>query len=177
MVSLQDRVELWRSASGKLHLSGENDRARCGLPLSLQEKIIGTLSDVTCLRCKGVIEEHSQEVQAELQEPDPNLESEAPKEATWNLVFRFEENEEGPRLCWCGCGQPVKGKKARFVPGHDARLYTLIRKIEEGEINESVVPEKLRQQMVRCACCGKPILPHESGMGPLCRTGKCHCKK
>ena len=141
MASLRDRVELWRSVSGKLHLPGENDRAQCGLSSSLWEKTTGTLFDVTCLRCKSIayeplIEEHSQEIQAKLQEPDPDPEPETPKGLVWNPVFRFEENEEGPRLCWCGCGQPVKGKKARFVPGHDARLYALIRKIEKGEVDE-----------------------------------------
>lgn len=182
MASLRDRVELWRSVSGKLHLPGENDRAQCGLSSSLWEKTTGTLFDVTCLRCKSIayeplIEEHSQELQAKLQEPDPDPEPETPKGLVWDPVFRFEENEEGPRLCWCGCGQPVKGKKARFVPGHDARLYALIRKIEKGEVGEDIIPEELRQRMDNCRCCGKPILPHESGMGPLCRTGKCRCKK
>ena len=27
-----------------------------------------------------------------------------------------------PRLCGCGCGTPVVGKKARFLTGHDAKL-------------------------------------------------------
>jgi hypothetical protein len=27
------------------------------------------------------------------------------------------------RLCLCGCGEPVRGKKSRFRPGHDARLH------------------------------------------------------
>jgi len=27
------------------------------------------------------------------------------------------------RLCLCGCGEPVRGKKAKFRPGHDHRLY------------------------------------------------------
>ena len=27
-----------------------------------------------------------------------------------------------PRLCECGCGTPVTGKKARFAVGHDAKL-------------------------------------------------------
>ena len=27
------------------------------------------------------------------------------------------------RLCLCGCGEPVRGKKAKFRPGHDARLH------------------------------------------------------
>jgi len=25
--------------------------------------------------------------------------------------------------CLCGCEEPVRGKKSRFRPGHDARLY------------------------------------------------------
>jgi hypothetical protein len=27
------------------------------------------------------------------------------------------------RACLCGCREPVRGKKSRFRPGHDARLY------------------------------------------------------
>ena len=27
------------------------------------------------------------------------------------------------RACLCGCREPVRGKKSRFLPGHDARLY------------------------------------------------------
>ena len=162
-------MELWRSVSGKLHLPGENDRARCGLSSSQWEKTTGILSDVTCLRCKNTVDETFVEEHS----PEP----ETPKELAWKPVFRFEANEEGPRLCWCGCGRPVGSKKARFIPGHDARLYAVIRKIEEGEVDEGIIPEELRQRMSHCRCCGKLILPHESGMGPLCRTGRCSCKK
>lgn len=177
-----EKVELWRSISGKLHLPGEGNRSRCGLLSEKWEKATGTIADITCGRCKDIAYEPilqmaSEEVKEKLQQPDPDpeLETAAAKDI-WNPVFRFEANEEGPRLCWCGCGQPVKGKKARFVPGHDARLYAMIRKIEEGTVDEDIIPEELRQRMARCTCCGKPILPHPSGMGPLCRSGKCRCK-
>src|SRR5690606_33568669 len=155
MASLRDRVELWRSVSGKLHLPGENDQARCGLSSSLWEKTIGTLSDVSCLRCKSIayeplVEKHSQELQAKLQEPDPESEPETPKGLVLDTVFRFVEIVERTSLCWCGCGQPVMCKKARFVSGHDARLCALIRMIEKGVADEDIIPEELRQRMANC---------------------------
>lgn len=47
------------------------------------------------------------------------------------------EAPETPREpCLCGCGQIPKGKRARFIPGHDAQLkaalYRTIRSTEEG---------------------------------------------
>ena len=30
--------------------------------------------------------------------------------------------------CLCGCGEPVRGRKARFRPGHDMRLYGEIKR-------------------------------------------------
>jgi hypothetical protein len=32
------------------------------------------------------------------------------------------EGTEAPRTCLCGCHEPMRGKKSRFRPGHDARL-------------------------------------------------------
>jgi hypothetical protein len=34
-----------------------------------------------------------------------------------------ERPQESTGACLCGCGEPVRGKKSRFRPGHDARLY------------------------------------------------------
>ena len=78
------------------------------------------------------------------------------------------------RLCLCGCGQPVnKGKW--FKQGHDSKLHSILKKVEEGELDESAIPEAARNQLVPCICCGQLIIPHESGKGPVCRTGKCKC--
>ncbi len=82
----------------------------------------------------------------------------------------------GPNFCICGCGTPIK-PKSTFAPGHDARVHGWMRKIEKGEMDASELPEGLRSRLVTCACCGRPILPHSSGMGPLCRAGKCSCDK
>jgi hypothetical protein len=74
-----------------------------------------------------------------------------------------------PRYCLCGCGGIVKGKKAHFKPGHDARAYSMLLKVEKGEAEADTLPEGLAKIVVPCAKCGRPIMPHESGMGPICR--------
>ena len=40
----------------------------------------------------------------------------------------------GKTLCGCGCGDSPKGKRSRFIPGHDARLHSLRLKVERGEV-------------------------------------------
>ena len=95
----------------------------------------------------GVIEE----------EPEPNLDPES-------------------RTCLCGCGKIVKRKRL-FRQGHDAKLNSILKKVEEGELDESAIPKEARKVLVPCQCCGRLILPHESGKGPVCRTGNCRCIK
>ena len=48
----------------------------------------------------------------------------AKRNGTTNGTVEQEQTVETPepRLCECGCGETVKGKKARFVVGHDAKL-------------------------------------------------------
>jgi hypothetical protein len=36
---------------------------------------------------------------------------------------RPQEGTGALRTCLCGCGEPVRGKKSKFRPGHDVRLY------------------------------------------------------
>jgi hypothetical protein len=36
-------------------------------------------------------------------------------------VLKVRQPEQGRKLCECGCGQLPKGKKSRFLPGHDLR--------------------------------------------------------
>jgi hypothetical protein len=43
--------------------------------------------------------------------------------AEYSSRERPQESTGAPRSCICGCGESVRGKKARFRPGHDARLY------------------------------------------------------
>lgn len=81
------------------------------------------------------------------------------------------------RECLCGCGLLVEKKNRRFRQGHDAKLSSILRRIELGELSEDVIPDVAKNALVQCKCCGKPILPHPSGMGPLCRAGKCKCIK
>jgi hypothetical protein len=49
------------------------------------------------------------------------------------------------RSCLCGCEEPVRGKKSRFRPGHDARLYgELKRNLEKDPLlrNERFTDEQ-----------------------------------
>lgn len=39
---------------------------------------------------------------------------------------------KAPKECACGCGELTKG--GRFVPGHDARLYAWMLRVERGVI-------------------------------------------
>lgn len=53
-----------------------------------------------------------------------------------------EAAPEAPREpCLCGCGETPKGKKARFIPGHDAQLkaslYRTIRGLDEDVTAEA----------------------------------------
>ncbi len=34
--------------------------------------------------------------------------------------------------CLCGCGGFPAGKKSRFIPGHDARYHSALRKAAQG---------------------------------------------
>lgn len=36
---------------------------------------------------------------------------------------RPQAGTQSGAYCLCGCEEPVRGKKSRFRPGHDARLY------------------------------------------------------
>jgi hypothetical protein len=51
--------------------------------------------------------------------------------------------------CLCGCGETPKGKKARFMPGHDAQLkaslYRTIRDPEAPADAKAAASEKLSE--------------------------------
>lgn len=46
------------------------------------------------------------------------------------------------RPCLCGCGQEVRSKNPNtlFVPGHDSKLKSLLKKIIKGEAVPSAIP-------------------------------------
>jgi len=88
---------------------------------------------------------------------------------------RIEEKEnntdtEEVRFCLCGCGLLAR-KGRKFRQGHDAKLASILRKVESGKLDKSHIPEVARRELVPCKCCGKLIIPHKSGMCPTCRTG------
>lgn len=98
------------------------------------------------------------------------------------------------RPCMCGCGE-LAGRRAKFIPGHDAKLKSRLlaferfnqdnaEALESGEMTPAAdfegysVIEALEEQglLSHCSCCGQPMLQHESGMGPICRAQKCRCE-
>jgi hypothetical protein len=81
-----------------------------------------------------------------------------------------------PQPCLCGCGRMVMSGR-NFLPGHDTKLKSVLLKVEKGELDESAIPEQAKAALVPCKCCGYMMLPHPSGMGPVCRSGKCKCHK
>lgn len=53
----------------------------------------------------------------------PGTATETPRKAWERPQERSQESTDVLRPCLCGCGESVRGKKSRFRPGHDARLY------------------------------------------------------
>ena len=37
--------------------------------------------------------------------------------------------------CGCGCGEQLKGNGSKFVQGHDARFYGMIKRVMEGRLD------------------------------------------
>lgn len=85
------------------------------------------------------------------------------------------------KACICGCGRVVAGSRSVYAPGHDQRVRGWLKEAEEvGEKPAAVsdaVWNNLVDRLKTCTCCGQPIEPHESHMGPVCRTGQCTCKE
>jgi hypothetical protein len=50
------------------------------------------------------------------------------KQAKANETQGTQGTEPGRPACLCGCGGTPKGKKSRFVPGHDARYHSAEKK-------------------------------------------------
>ncbi len=75
-------------------------------------------------------------------------------------------------MCLCGCGELCTSRGALFRQGHDQRLAVQLRKVERGEatIEQLNLDRQLLRLLVPCSRCGRPIIPHPSGMGPVCRT-------
>jgi len=95
------------------------------------------------------------------------------------VVEKGNQEQETPKRikkegnpCLCGCGGITKNYKSHYLPGHDARLCSILKKVEKGELGEDALPAIIQDKLMVCSCCGQKTLQHESGMGPLCRSGK-----
>ena len=80
--------------------------------------------------------------------------------------------------CACGCGDTTK---STWAPGHDARLKGALSRLEKGEATEAEIRSQFAPAVLAnlgvCSCCEGLMLPHESGMGPVCRAGLCTCQE
>lgn len=68
--------------------------------------------------------------------------------------------------CLCGCGQPTKTDAAKFIPGHDAKLKSVLLKVERGELPKSEVPEIAKPFLQRSPLSKAWHFPTESGNTP-----------
>ena len=70
--------------------------------------------------------------------------------------------------CLCGCGGTPKGKKSRFIPGHDARYHAAQKR---ATIIEQAPPVESEDGIIREFTRGK--LSRDSGpcQGPGCAPG------
>lgn len=68
------------------------------------------------------------------------------KATTPTPTTKRKPEKKAPGPCLCGCGSSTK-KGSEFLPGHDARLTSYVRKLDRGEIKLEALPE-LVQKMV-----------------------------
>lgn len=54
------------------------------------------------------------------------------------------EPKECP-LCLCGCGEQVGKPTSRFIPGHDAKFHSMLKRYERGELTASELPAPVRK--------------------------------
>ncbi|MBI2761809.1 MAG: hypothetical protein HYX51_10335 [Chloroflexi bacterium] len=110
------------------------------------------------------------------------------------------KDNETPAECLCGCGIATKRRRARFVPGHDAKLKSMLLSVEkystakaasdaattdEEKAKVPTAPSEAVYAVIanvralgflsECSCCGQGILPHATNKGPICRTSRCRC--
>ena len=57
-----------------------------------------------------------------------------------NGTAKAANGNTGTNQCLCGCGTTVKG---RFAQGHDARVHSLLAKLERGDVARSGLPAVL----------------------------------
>ena len=64
-----------------------------------------------------------------------------------------------PELCWCGCGG-LAGVGRRFIPGHDSKFKSMLKRIERGDAKLSDQPKRFQeiaQTLPKCTVCSNPI--------------------
>ena len=59
-----------------------------------------------------------------------------------NGTAKRANGNTGTNPCLCGCGTTVKG---RFAQGHDARVHSWLKHVEQGERKLSTLPAVLRK--------------------------------
>lgn len=67
---------------------------------------------------------------------------------------RLPRKSKGGQPCFCGCGGTTRG--GRFMPGHDAVLYGLVRRVMNKKMSISDVPAVNRKQVEKLIAAGGP---------------------
>lgn len=78
------------------------------------------------------------------------------------------EKVETPRAnCLCGCGASPRGKKAVFVPGHDARLVSMLMLVSAGRAK----PDEL-SRVRQILNANHPRISGSAKLGPLAEKAR-----
>jgi hypothetical protein len=67
----------------------------------------------------------------------------------------------------CGCREPVRGRKSRFRPGHDARLHSELKRNLQNDplLRNERFPNAQRRYAVERGLVGPEVLPEEERDG------------
>ena len=74
------------------------------------------------------------------------------RKASKAKVVKAKKGPKPPNACECGCGGDTK---RRFVPGHDAKLHSMVLKVEKGKAKVGDFPEMHRAAIRRCLKAGE----------------------
>ena len=76
----------------------------------------------------------------EYREPEPQAKPQRKARKPKAQAKKAQSKEPAPESrCQCGCGAPVA---RRFLPGHDAKLLSMLKKVERGEMTKDELQER-----------------------------------
>jgi hypothetical protein len=64
-------------------------------------------------------------------------------------VLRADLDEETEHVCVCGCGQTPSNADSLFMPGHDSKVRSMGKAINEGRLDKKKVPDIALNYLVK----------------------------